>query len=110
MGSALLSFATLVCPMHTRKRNSSPVTAGGKNGGGLGNATTFQLFRQHPGGKSSGREGLTRRQYAGIDRRFAPPLHTRNGDFHGSASRLMREVEAFEMAFKGQHGGVRRCW
>ena len=46
-----------------------------------------------------------RRQYAEIDRPIgsAPPLHARNGDFHGSALRTMRGGGAFEMAFKGQH-------
>ena len=45
-----------------------------------------------------------RRRYA-EHRRIAPPLHARNGDFHGSALRTRRAAVAIEMAFKGQHGG-----
>ena len=57
-----------------------------------------------PGGKSSGRVGLQRLDYAGIDRRKTVPQQASHGNANGHARRMERRSRAFGLALAGRHG------
>ena len=84
------SFPSFADARKTRAptRTASPRTAGGTNGEGLILLRPSDCSAYTPGGTSSGRVGLQRRHYAGIDRRKTVPQHARHGNANGPARRM----------------------